>query len=159
MNSTKKTISTTDIAKIVAQTGADPKTVRRAFQRKPGKGETRRRVDAALKAMGLVASLLLALAPSLARADACPWTTEDMDCQPADTMSAEDIAYHEAKAEAALRLAGCSDGSGPCVVLPAPLAVELPEWALVPMPWIAYQPSVGALADPFYDAADPWDGE
>ena len=58
---TKKTIPTTILAKIVAETGADPKTVRRAFQRKPGKGETRRRVDAALRDAGLLCALLLAI--------------------------------------------------------------------------------------------------
>jgi len=59
METTKSKLTNRVVIQIAHETGADPKTVRRAFQRKPGKGETRRRVDAALRAAGLLAALLL----------------------------------------------------------------------------------------------------
>ena len=59
--STKPPIPNHILQKIVAETEAHPQTVRRAYHGLPGRGPQRRRVEAALRAAGLLCALLLAL--------------------------------------------------------------------------------------------------
>jgi hypothetical protein len=105
--------------------------------------------------LDLLVALLIGVAvgafllwPSMCRADesgspSCTWTTEDLDCQPADELTAEQMDDLQAHAEAALRLTACQvDTNDPrCRVLDASLRLTPPDWALFPMAWVRWTTS------------------
>lgn len=73
---TKKPLPNRIVIEIAAETSTHPQTVRRAYYGKPGIGDSRRRVEEALRArghlVGLLCALLLALGCAQGRADVLP---------------------------------------------------------------------------------------
>jgi len=108
--------------------------------------------------MSKTQTLLIAVAvsayllfPATCRAEdnwPCLWASEDMECQPADTLTAEQMDELQAHAEAVLRLAACRDEPNDprCRVIEAPMRIARPEWAFYPMPWLRWSSSTGTGA-------------